>query len=303
MSDPQLVVMAAGIGDRYGGPKQTEPVGPSGEFIIDYSVHDAMRAGFAKVIFVIRKDMAEAFRDQIGRAVEKRVETAYAFQEIDALPQGMVCRSGRTKPWGTAHAVLCAADAVDAPFAVINADDFYGAGAFEAIGGHLRNTPPDGRGEYCMVAYHLRETLSDHGDVARGVCTTTDELYLATIVERFGVRKFPDGIKYTEGGGKLIPIDDDSLVSMNMWGFTVDFFEHLESGFDDFLAANIDDPRAEYLIPSVVDSLIRSRTARIRVLVTDEQWSGLTYKADRPGLERRINDLVRRGRYPADLRA
>ena len=303
MSDPQLVVMAAGIGDRYGGPKQTEPVGPSGEFIIDYSVHDAVRAGFAKVIFVIRRDMGEAFRDQIGRAVEKRVETAYAFQEIDALPGAVVCPPGRTKPWGTAHAVLCARDAVDAPFAVINADDFYGAGAFEAIGGHLRNLPAEGRGEYCMVAYHLRETLSDHGDVARGVCTTTDELYLATIMERFGVRKFPDGIKCTEDGGNLVPIDDDSLVSMNMWGFTVDFFEHLESGFDDFLAANLDDPRAEFLIPSVVDSLIRSRTARVRIVVTDEHWSGLTYREDKPGLERRIRDLVRRGRYPADLRA
>ena len=302
MPKPQLVVMAAGIGNRYGGLKQTEPVGPSGEFIIDYSVHDAIRAGFAKVIFVIRGDMEAAFRDRIGRAVEKRVDTAYAFQEIDALPGGAVCPPGRAKPWGTAHAVLCARDAVDAPFAAINADDFYGAGAFEAIGGRLKNLPADDRGEYCMVAYHLRETLSDHGEVARGVCTTTDGLQLDAIVERFGVRKFPDGIKYADGAG-LVPIDDDSLVSMNMWGFTPDFFEHLESGFADFLAANIDDQRAEYLIPTVVDSLIRSRTARVRILVTDEQWSGLTYRADRPGLEKRIRTLVREGRYPANLRA
>ncbi len=302
MPDPQLVVMAAGMGERYGGPKQTDPVGPSGEFIIDYSVHDAVRAGFAKVIFVIRRDMAQAFRDQIGRAVEKRVETAYAFQEIDALPSGAVCPRARTKPWGTGHALLCARDAADAPFAVINADDFYGAGAFEAIGGHLRSVPAGSRGDYCIVAYHLRETLSDHGGVARGVCTTTDGLYLATIVERFGIRKFPDGIKCADGAN-MVPIDDDSLVSTNMWGFTGDFFEHLESGFSDFLASSIDDPRAEYLLPSVVDNLIRSQTARVRILATDEQCSGLTYRADKPELERRIKDLVRRGRYPANLRA
>jgi hypothetical protein len=294
--------MAAGMGKRYGGSKQTDPVGPSGEFIIDYSVHDAVRAGFAKVIFVIRRDMAQAFRDQIGRAVEKRVETAYVFQENDALPGGAVCPPARTKPWGTGHAVLCARDAVDAPFAVINADDFYGAGAFEAIGHRLKCLPAGSRGDYCLVAYYLRETLSDHGGVARGVCTTTDGLHLATIVERFGVRKFPDGIKYADGDN-VGPIDDDSLVSTNMWGFTGDLFEHLESGFADFLASNIDDPQGEYLLPSVVDNLIRSQTARVRILVTDEQCSGLTYKADKPDLERRINDLVRRGRYPANLRA
>lgn len=302
MPDPQLVVMAAGVGERYGGAKQTDPVGPSGEFIIDYSVHDAVRAGFAKVIFVIRGDMAQSFRDRIGRAVERRIETAYAFQEIDALPGGAACPSARTKPWGTGHAVLCARDVVDGPFAVINADDFYGAGAFETIGRHLGSLPAGSRGEYCMVAYLLRETLSEHGGVARGVCTTTDGEYLATIVERFGVRRFPDGIKYADGAS-LIPIDDDSLVSANMWGFTGDFFEHLEAGFSDFLASNIDDPQAEYLLPSVVGDLIRSQKARVRILPTDERCSGLTYKADKPHLVRRIKDLVHRGQYPANLRA
>ncbi len=302
MAGPQLVVMAAGIGSRYGGLKQIDPVGPSGEIVIDYAVHDALKAGFDKVVFIIRRDIKDVFRRKVGEAVERRVETAYVLQGLDDLPKGFELPPGRTKPWGTAHAVLCAKDAVTAPFAVINADDFYGPGAFKALGEALRNVVDDERTyNYCMVGYRLRNTLTEHGHVARGVCTATEDGFLADLVERTKIRKFGDAVRYTEDGNNWTEIPADSIVSMNMWGFTPSVFEELEARFPRFLEENIDDPRAEFFVPTVVNELIQEGRARVRILPTDEKWLGVTYQQDKPRVKEAILAMVRSGDYPERL--
>ncbi|MFH1864942.1 MAG: nucleotidyltransferase [Candidatus Eisenbacteria bacterium] len=316
---PSLVVMAAGIGSRYGGLKQVDPVGPSGEIILDYSVYDAIRAGFGKVVFVIRREIESDFRDTVGRNVEPHIDTAYTFQELSALPDGFTVPPGRKKPWGTAHAVLCAREEVPGTFAVINADDFYGAGAFAAIGQHLAHVAagdaarraeadadPDGSdsttaAEYSMAGYLLENTLSEHGHVSRGVCEVTPDGFLEGIVERETIRLFPDGVKCEgpEGVWTLIPAD--STVSMNIWGFGVGFFEHLDAGFREFLARNIDTSGAECYLPVVVNGLIDDGRARVRVLPTDERWFGITYREDMPTARDAIRKRIERGVYPENL--
>jgi hypothetical protein len=303
MASLTLLVMAAGIGSRYGGLKQIDPVGPNGEIVVDYSVYDALRAGFDKVVFVIRRELEGAFRERIGRTVETRVETAYVFQELDRLPAGYRLPAGRTKPWGTGHAILCARDSVVTPFAAINADDFYGRTAFAALAGHLRNAGDSGGiYDYAMVGYVLENTLSEHGHVARGVCEAGADGCLVDIRERKRVRGSPDGVKFAGDDGAWVGLPAGSFVSMNIWGFTPSLFGELEARFPEFLresAAEI--LKAEFLIPEVVGNLVRKGKARVRVLPTAEKWFGVTYPEDRPRVQAAIREIVARGVYPEDL--
>ncbi|MBT3199565.1 MAG: nucleotidyltransferase [Phycisphaerales bacterium] len=301
MSSAQLVVMAAGIGSRYGGLKQIDPIGPSGEIVLDYSVYDAIRGGFDKVVFIIRRDIEDVFREKVGSTIEKQIDTAYVFQELDRLPEGVACPSDRTKPWGTGHAVLCAADEITGPFAVINADDFYGAGSFKILGDHLHSAcDADGKYDCSMVGYTLGRTLTEHGHVARGVCTTADQR-LVEIVERTRIEQFENSVKYTENGEDWVEIDPNSTVSMNMWGFTPGFLEELKSGFVDFCATSLNTPKSEYFVPSVVNDLIIAGKTSPKVLMTDEQWYGVTYQADKPALKSAIAAMATAGRYPQNL--
>jgi dTDP-glucose pyrophosphorylase len=302
MAGPQLVVMAAGIGSRYGGLKQMDPIGPSGEIVLDYAVYDALKAGFEKVIFVISRRIEETFRERIGKTIEKHTDTAYVFQELDDLPEGYTLPPDRTKPWGTAHAALCAADAVTAPFAAINADDFYGRKSFQILGEYLAAAEDKGGSyDYCMVGFVLANTLTPHGHVARGVCTVGDDGYLGTIVERTKIQQFDDAAKYTEDGEEWVEIDRMSTVSMNMWGFTLSFLTELEQRFGAFLDENIHTAKGEYFVPTVVNELITEGKARVKVLPTDEKWFGVTYKPDKEAATRAITQKVNQGTYPEKL--
>jgi len=294
--------MAAGMGSRYGGLKQVDPVGPSGEVMLDYACFDAIRAGFGKIVFVIRPDFEDAFR-AATEWIARRVETAYVFQELTALPDGFDVPADRVKPWGTGHAVLAAKDAVDGPFAAINADDFYGAKAFAVIADHLRTARDvDGVADFCMVGYVLEKTLTDSGHVARGVCTVDELGCLAQIVERTKIQRFGPDVRYTEDDEQWHDLAADTPVSMNMWGFTHGMFDALEAHFAAFLAERITVPTAEFYLVDVVDSLIRSGKARVKVLDTDAQWYGVTYKDDRARVREAIAEMVRAGTYPEDLR-
>lgn len=298
-----LVVMAAGVGSRYGGLKQIEPVGPGGETVMHYSVFDALRAGFDRVVFIIRKDFEDVFREKIGRAVERLADTAYVFQSLDQVPPGFRVPAERTKPWGTAQAILACKDSVRTPFLAVNADDFYGRTAFEAMAGYLRAAPAaDGSREFAMVGYRLANTLSEHGHVARGVCEATEDGYLVGIRELLKIRKFPQGIRHTENDRDWTPLDGDSWVSMNFWGFTPALFAELEARFPRFLeTAAADSPKAEFLIPEVVGELVREGKARVKILPTRERWFGVTYPEDRPAFQAAILELIDRGVYPRNL--
>jgi len=303
MANPQLVVMAAGIGSRYGGLKQIDPVGPSGEIIIDYSIYDALRAGFDKAVFIIRKDIEEVFRENVGRTIEKQIDTAYVFQELDRLPAGFAPPADRVKPWGTGHALLCAAEAVSAPCAVINADDFYGDGSFQALARHLQSAD-DAAGvyDYSMVGFVLGNTLTDHGYVARGVCNVAADGSLVNVVERTRIERNGPDARFSEDDGQTwTPIDPASVVSMNMWGFTPSIMAELKARFPIFLTANGKKPRAEFFIPTVVNELLAENKAVVKVLPTDEKWLGVTYQEDRPAVQNAIGQKVRDGVYPDTL--
>lgn len=302
MNNPQLVVMAAGIGSRYGGLKQVDPVGPSGEMVIDYSIYDALRAGFTKVVFIIRRDIEAEFREKVGKTIEERVDTAYVFQELDRLPPGFEVPQQRRKPWGTGHAVLCARGEADQPFGVINADDFYGCTSFMALADFLRQAQDtDDEYRYCMIGFSLWNTLSDHGHVARGICSETDDGYLAHIVERTKIQKFGEKVKFTRDGETWKELPRDAVVSMNTWGFTQSIFNELETGFRTFLENRINEPKAEFFLPSVVNRLIESGRARVEVCPTDEAWFGMTYRQDKSRTEQEILQLIENGTYPARL--
>ena len=302
MAVPTLVVMAAGIGSRFGGVKQIEPIGPSGEIVIDYAIYDAIKAGFGKVVFIIRREIEADFRQKIGRTIEAQVDTAYVLQELDRLPEGFAVPADRKKPWGTGHAVLCAAEAIAEPFAAINADDYYGPGAFKVLGDYLRTAEDrDGVYDYCMVGYVLENTLTDYGHVARGVCTTTEEGALSGIVERLKIQRFGDAVRYTEDDATWVDIDARSVVSMNMWGFTPSFLGELAARFPDFLKHHAGEPKAEYLLPTIVNALITEGKACVTVLRTDERWSGVTYREDMAQLVAFIGQQVDGGVYPAKL--
>ncbi len=302
MSNLTLIILAAGIGSRYGGLKQMDPIGPSGELIIDYSVYDALRAGFDRIVFLIRHDLEDAFREVIGRAVEQRAETIYAFQEIGNVPPGFTVPAGRVKPWGTSHAALCCQGLVDAPFAVINADDFYGATAYQALAAHLRGArDQENLYDYAMVGYRLRNTLSEHGHVARGVCEVTPDGFLRDVVERLHIQPFADGVKFTENGADWTPVSAESFVSMNMWGFTPSLFTELNARFPIFLQQNAANLKSEFLLPTTVGDLVREGRARVKVLPTNEKWFGVTYREDRPKVQVAVRELVRQGMYPERL--
>lgn len=303
MSDAALIVMAAGIGSRYGGLKQIEPIGPSGEITLDYSIYDARKAGFGKIIFVINKDIERAFRERIDQTLGQHNETAYIYQELDDLPGGFDVPQGRQKPWGTAHAVLSCKKLINSPFAVINADDFYGRTAFQALGEYLQGAKDrKNRYNFCMVGYDLRNTLTEYGHVARGVCSVDQDGFLITIRERTRIKKFNGNIKYTKDGETWIDIPGDSLVSMNMWGFTPLMFAELGERFAQFLAENRGDlSTAEYFLPDVVNQLLVENKAAVQVLRTQEKWFGVTYQEDKIRVMNAIQVLIKKGVYPGQL--
>ena len=303
MPKPTLVVLAAGIGSRYGGLKQIEPLGPNGEIIIDYSIYDALNAGFGKVVFVIKQDIEEALRERVGKTIEKRCETAYVFQRIGDVPEGFEPPPDRQKPWGTAHATLSCKNVVHSPFAVINADDFYGRSSYQTLCDYLKNAQDRGGVyDYSMVGYVLENTLTEHGHVARGVCTVDQDGFLVEIHERTRIEKFGEISKYTEGGEHWVEIPKGSIVSMNMWGVTPSLFAELEARFPRFLQKNSDNiQKAEYFLPDVVDDLLKETRATVKVLSTNERWYGVTYQQDKPRVKQAIRDLIRRGVYPENL--
>lgn len=298
-----LVVLAAGIGSRYGGLKQIDPMGPSGEIILDYSVYDALQAGFSRVVFVISKAIEAPFRERMRGTVEKHVETAYAFQRLDDVPPGFEIPAGRVKPWGTAHAVLAGRDVVDTPFAVINADDYYGPSAYQAVADYLRGPhPDDGVADYCMVGYRLGNTLTEHGGVARAICTVDENDYLVHAQERTRIERHNDLARYTEDGETWNPLPLDTIVSMNIWGFTPQVYAQLAESFPRFLAVNKANlEKAEFYIPNFVAEMIAQGRARVKVLSTAERWYGVTYAQDKPQVKAAIRELVAAGRYPDSL--
>jgi hypothetical protein len=303
MIKPTLVVMAAGMGSRYGGLKQIDPIGPSGEIIMDYSIYDAIKVGFGKVVFIIKEERLADFKEIIGKKVEALVETVYVFQKIDTVPSGYSVPAERTKPWGTAHAIMCCKNEVDTPFLVINADDFYGKSTFKLMRDYLVNLENSKECyEYSMVGFKLENTLTENGHVARGVCEVDSHGYLSAIKERTQIEKFEKGARYTEDGEIWVDIPEGSTVSMNTWGLTTSIFEELEKKFPIFLEENKNNIlKAEYLLPSVIDSLISEDKVKVKVLTSEDQWYGVTYKEDKPVVRAAIMNLVRKGIYPEKL--
>ena len=287
--DITLVVMAAGMGSRFGGLKQIEPIGKNGEVLLDFSVYDAVKAGFTKVVFVIKHSIEDDFKAMVGKRIAKRVKVEYVFQETDALPEGYTCPDDRTKPWGTAHAILCCKDVVKEPFAVVNADDFYGRSAFIKMAQFLKSDTAD----YCMVGFRLQNTLTENGYVSRGVCETENG-ELRSVTER---TKISD-CKYTEDDGKSwTALAPQTVVSMNLWGFRPDIFGYIEDGFKVFLNERINEPKSEYYLPSVVSSLIESGEKSVKVLVAEDKWYGVTYKEDKQNVVDAVEKMVNGGLY------
>ncbi len=298
---PTLLVLAAGMGSRYGSLKQMDGVGPHGEAIIDYSVYDAIRAGFGKVVFVIRHSFEREFREVFNsERFGGGIEVDFVFQELDYLPEGYTVPEGREKPWGTNHAVMMAAGAIEEPFAVINADDFYGRDSYRVLGDYLRSVE-GGSDHYCIVGYRLANTLSDNGSVSRGACVVDGEGNLVGMNERTSIARAEDGVIYYREGEKQFPMPDDTPVSMNMLGFTPDYFAYSEDYFREFLDKNRDNLKAEFFIPLMVNKLVESGVAKVKVLPTDSQWFGVTYKEDRPMVVAKIEELIAAGEYPEKL--
>jgi len=302
--NPTLVVMAAGMGSRYGGLKQLDAVGPNGELIIHYSVYDALQSGFDKVIFIIREDIETAFREHIGKAVEQRCETVYVHQKTTDTPPGVTIPVQRQKPWGTAHAVYAARNVIDTPFAVINADDFYGRSAYQIMGAYLQGAAENSDDSaYSMVGYRLANTLTEHGHVSRGVCELSADDYLISIEERLRIQKFGEQAKYTEDGENWTELPMDSTVSMNFWGFPTSFLGELSDRFPVFIEAHQDNlNKAEYLLPIVVRDILRDSPMKVKVLQTDAKWHGVTYREDAPLVRQAILNLVQQGVYPPNIR-
>lgn len=290
-----IVILAAGIGSRYGGLKQMDPVGPSGEFIIDYSVYDALRAGLEHVVFVIRRELYAAFEETIGSRVARHAAVDYVFQELDDLPPGFSVPAGREKPWGTAQAVLTAAACVNGPFVVINADDFYGRAAYETMAAFLQRTASD-PAAYAMVGYRLHQTLSEHGSVARGICRSDATGRLLQLDELTDIEKDGDAVRCSER-----ILSGDELASMNFWGFKPSFFDHVRERFPAFLEAHADEPKAEFFMPVVVDQLIQEGQASVTVLETTDSWLGMTNPEDKQQVTAAIRGMVASGRYPESL--
>ncbi|MGA3334278.1 MAG: sugar phosphate nucleotidyltransferase [Terracidiphilus sp.] len=296
-SSPTLLVLAAGMGNRYGGLKQIDPVGPAGETIIDYSIYDALRSGFGKLVFVIRRDIEQQFREIVGARFEKRVAVDYVFQALEDIPPRFTVPAGRAKPWGTTQAILLAEGVIHEPFAAINADDFYGAGGYRELARHLTSGSPD----YAMVGFVLRNTLSDFGSVARGVCQVAGDGYLQHIVELTKIERDANGARNTDAAGNVTELSGDEPVSMNMWGFTPRVFDQLRERFEKFLEGSAGDLKAECFIPNTVGELVQSGLARVKVLHSRDSWFGVTYREDRPRVVESIRRLIANGLYPESL--
>lgn len=303
MADTTLVIMAAGMGSRYGGIKQLEPVGPSGEIIMDYSIYDALNAGFNKIVFIIRKDLEKDFREVIGNRIEKIAKVEYVFQELDDIPEGFVRPADRSKPWGTGQAVLCCRKAVNENFTVINADDYYGKEAFGLIYNFLNDSSYKAN-QYCMAGFILGNTLSENGAVTRGVCKVNDEGMLVDVVETSGIEPAGDHAKAIDNNGNSIILDLNSVASMNMWGFKPGLFDYLDKSFTVFLSAlKQEDIKKEYLLPTVVGDLVKNGSVQVSVLKSHDRWFGVTYKEDKAVVVASIRALIEKGEYPAKLYA
>jgi len=298
---PTLLILAAGAGSRFGGLKQMESFGPNNETILEYSIYDAIRAGFGKITFVIRSDFEEAFKQRIGAKITERIAVDYVYQDLNQLPAGYSLSSERTKPWGTGHAIWVAKDAIAEPFGVINADDFYGRRAFEALFKFLSQANETGDGNLCLIGYRLANTLSDFGSVTRGICNVDDNDYLVNLEEHFKIENTASGPRSCDAEGNINTLSADAVTSMNLFGFTPSMFVNLESLWIKFLEKHGGDLKEEFLIPTAVDKMIGLGHAKLKVLMTDEKWFGLTYPEDVKVVRAQIADHVSRGTYPAAL--
>lgn len=297
---PTLLILAAGMGSRYGSLKQMDGIGPNNEAILDYSIYDAIRAGFQKVVFVIRHSFEKEFKELFTpERFNHKIEVDYVFQELDYLPKGFEVPQGREKPWGTNHALMMGKGVINTPFAVINADDFYGAEAYKTLADFLM-TLGDSKNKYCLVSYKLKNTLSDFGTVSRGVCTEDSQGNLKTVIESYEIGRY-DGIVKHKLNGELIDLDPESLVSMNMFGYTPDYFTYSDEYFVEFLKEKGQEMKSEFLIPFVTNSLINKKVATMKVLSSDAKWFGVTYKEDKPLVIEKINNLIKEGKYPKNL--
>lgn len=297
-----LVILAAGMGSRYGGLKQIDPVGPSGETILDYSIHDAAKSGFDRIVFIIRKDIEAAFRESVGSRFESRIDVAYAFQDLADVPAGFAVPPDRQKPWGTAHAVLTVADVVKESFAVINADDFYGATSYARMAAFLRTPKTDSSLlEFAMVGFLLRNTISEHGAVARGLCEVDAEMYLRSVAEHSRIRLQGKEIVSEQADGELQHLTGNEWVSMNLWGFTPAVFSPLADCFSGFLRRQGQELKSEFYIPTAIDEMMAQKRARVQVLPSEDRWFGVTYREDKPVVEAAIAGLVANGTYPSPL--
>ena len=304
MKKPVLVIMAAGMGSRYGGLKQIDPVDEQGDIIMDFSIYDAVRAGFEKVVFIIKKENEADFKEAVGNRMAEQMEVAYVYQDLHNIPEGFEVPEGRVKPWGTAHAVLSAIDEIDGPFAVINADDYYGRDAFQVIYDYLATHEDDDKYRYTMVGYKLENTVTDNGHVARGVCDTNEAGELVRITERTRIEKRNGGIAYSEDdGASWTELPGDTLVSMNMWGFTRSILDEIKAGFPAFLEKGlVSNPmKCEYFLPAVVSTLLEEGRATVAVLASADKWYGVTYKEDKPVVVQAIKKMKAEGRYPEKL--
>lgn len=298
---PTLLVLAAGMGSRYGGLKQLDPVGPAGEAIIDYSIYDAIRAGFGKIVFVIRRDIEDAFKTSIGSKYAGLIKVEYAYQELNDLPAGFSVPEGRVKPWGTGHAILAAAEVIAEPFAVINADDFYGADSYSKLAAYLETAQDGDYADYCMVGFYLKNTLSEHGSVSRGVCSDDGSGNLTTAEELTKISQTPDGIVNANDDGSVRRLTGSELVSMNMWGFTPSLFENLRKLFIEFLEEQGNEEKSEFYIPFAVNSMIEDGLAKVKIIETPASWFGITYRDDKPSVVSGIAAKVAAGEYPEKL--
>jgi len=300
---PTLVLLAAGMGSRYGGLKQLDGLGPNGETIMDYSIYDAIKAGFGKIVFVIRKDFEQEFREKVLSKYEGHIPAEVCYQSLDALPEGFTVPEGREKPWGTNHAVMMAKDLIHEPFCVINCDDFYNRDSFMVIGKFLADLPDNATNTYAMVGFRVGNTLSENGTVARGVCSKDANDLLTTVVERTEIMRVDGKVSYKDENGEWVAIEDNTPVSMNMWGFTPDYFAHSDAYFKQFLSdpKNQANPKAEFFIPLMVNELVNNGTSTVKVLDTTSKWFGVTYSADRQATVDRIQALVNEGVYPNKL--
>ncbi len=304
MKKPVLVIMAAGMGSRYGGLKQIDPVDREGHIIMDFSIYDAKQAGFEQVVFIIKREMEAEFKETVGNRLSKYVEVFYAYQELENLPQGYDVPDGRVKPWGTAHAVLSCIDKLDGPFAVINADDYYGREAFKLIYDYLSEHPDDEKYRYAMVGYQLGNTVTDNGHVARGICEVNEDGELAAVHERTRIEKRKGGIAYTEDDGATwVDVPAETTVSMNMWGFTYSILKEIKEAFPAFLNEGLksNPMKCEYFLPSVVSRLVEEDRAAVAVLKSADKWYGVTYKEDKPVVEQAVQEMKEKGIYPVHL--